>query len=101
MDDYLNQSALLRSYAALTPNNPREIQTPPFPTYTWLSKHPNQLKLFNLLVSKQDHHQQGFNRNIANGRQWKLMFWKRVILEIENGFNNISDPKIKEVPYIF
>ncbi|KAA1072992.1 hypothetical protein PGT21_034337 [Puccinia graminis f. sp. tritici] len=97
MDDYLNQSALLRSYAALTPNNPREIQTPPFPTSTWLSKHSNQLKLFNLLVSKQDHHQQGFNRKyIANGRQWKLMFWKRVILEIENGFNNISDPKLKE-----
>ncbi|KAI8459829.1 putative methyltransferase-domain-containing protein [Phakopsora pachyrhizi] len=81
---------LTRLYAALSPASPRQIPSPPFPTSHWLSCGSNQSKLFDLLIQPEDQITQD---EIEVGHDWKLAFWKRVVLSIEAGLRELNNPE--------
>ncbi|MBW0500350.1 hypothetical protein O181_040065 [Austropuccinia psidii MF-1] len=83
-------SLLLRLYACLSPSNPNQIESPPFPPNQWLCRHDNQVELFNLLVI--DH---PLLKN--QGKNWKISFWKRVISAIEKAFLEIEEIQEEEI----
>lgn len=82
------RSCLLRSYGALSPSNPREISSPPFPTARWLAHRDHQSKLFDTLVTQQS------PLTLDQGRAWKSSFWRRVIDSIQLTLS--TDPSFEQ-----
>jgi len=73
----LDLCLLQRHYAALSPTTSSLIPSPPFPTARELSAPSTQQWLVdNLLVDEEE----------LSGQAWKKVFWRRIVKNIEEGF---------------